>query len=156
MGNAQSASGIHHPPHNRLSKPKTNTNSPPLAPRVVDSPSSLSSRYAHLSAKDRQQVRSQLLSPVANEFRHASTPNGDEDVPELAVSLQRPMSGDSRTNSLSCFGSTRGSATKLNSLAGSKVSLVSLGQAVDLETAIKIVQEVKKNASPEDLAALRM
>ena len=156
MGNAQSATAAHHPPHNRLSKPKTNTNSPSLAPKVVHSPSSVSSRYAHLTSRERQQIKTQLLSPVEKDFGHTGSPDGDVDVSELATHLQRRLSSDSGTNSLSCFGNVRGpSATKLTSLPGSKVSLVSNSQAVDLETAIKIVQEVKKTASPEDLAALR-
>jgi hypothetical protein len=54
---------------------------------------------------------------------------------------------------MSCFGSKHGSTTKLGGFADSKVSLVSNGQ-MDLEAAIKLLQEVKKNASPEDLAAL--
>jgi hypothetical protein len=55
---------------------------------------------------------------------------------------------------MSCFGSKHGSTTKLNVLHGSKISLVSNTQA-DLDSAIRLLQEVKKNASPEDLAALR-
>jgi hypothetical protein len=55
---------------------------------------------------------------------------------------------------MSCFGSRHGSTTKLTELHGSKISLVSNPQA-DLEAAIRLLQEVKKNASPEDLAALR-
>jgi hypothetical protein len=55
---------------------------------------------------------------------------------------------------MSCFGSKHGSTTKLNELHGSKISLVSNTQA-DLDSAIRLLQEVKKNASPEDLAALR-
>jgi hypothetical protein len=55
---------------------------------------------------------------------------------------------------MSCFGSKHGSTTKLTELHGSKISLVSNPQA-DLEAAIRLLQEVKKNASPEDLAALR-
>jgi hypothetical protein len=154
MGNAQSAAAAHEH-HNKLSKPKTNTNSPPLAPKVVESPSSLSSRYAHLSSRDRQRIRAQLLSPVEKDFGQPSTPNEGDNVGEITPGLQRRLSSVSRTNSLSCFGSTRNSTTKLTSLPGSKVSLVSNTQNVDLEAAIKIVHEVKKNASPEDLAALR-
>jgi hypothetical protein len=162
MGNAQSAAHHHHhhhhphtQPHHRLSKPKTNRNSPPLAPRVVDSPSSVSSRYAHLHSRERQQTKAQVRSSLEKEFGYTGLADKNDDVSELATHLQRRLSGESRSNSLSCFGSVRGSATKLTSLSGSKVSLVSNTQAVDLETAIKIVQEVKKNATPEDLAALR-
>jgi hypothetical protein len=155
MGNAQST--VAAPPHqNRLSKPKTNTNSPSLVPEVIDSPSSIPSRYAQLSSRERQRIKAHFLSPVDREFGQLSSPEGDDGVAELVTDLQRRLSSVSRTNSLSCFGSTRNSTTKLASLSGSKVSLVSNGQSVDLETAIKIVHEVKKNASPEDLAVLRM
>lgn len=151
MGNAQSATHQH---PNRLSKPKTNTNSPSLAPKA-DSPISVSSRYANLSARERHQIKTQLLSPVETEFRQTEAWDGDDELGELASNVQRRLSLLSRSNSLSCFGSGRSSATKLASLPGSKVSIVSNSQAVDLETAIKILQEVKRNASPEDLVALR-
>lgn len=155
MGNAQSAAAPNQH-YNRLSKPKTNTSSPALAPKVVDSPTSVSSRYTHLSSRERHQIKTQLLSPVEKGLGRPSPSNRDDRVAELAKDLQRRLSGGSRTNSLSCFGSTRNSTTRLTSLPGSKVSLVSNGQSVDLETAIKIVHEVKRTASPEDLAALRM
>jgi len=61
---------------------------------------------------------------------------------------------NSRSNSLSCFRSKQGSTAKLTDIHGSKLSLVS-NTPVDLEAAIRLLQEVKKNASPEDLAALR-
>lgn len=154
MGNTHSTSGTHVPNHNRLSKPRTNRNSPSLGSASDSSPVSVSSRYAHLSAKDRHHVKAQLFSPVE---RPATQPSlrGHEDVIELATHLQRRLSTASRSNSLSCFGSTRTSAVKLASLPGSKPSLISNGESVDLETAIQIVQEVRRTASPEDLAALR-
>ncbi|KAF2684955.1 hypothetical protein K458DRAFT_29004 [Lentithecium fluviatile CBS 122367] len=154
MGNAQSAAG-HSQHHNRLVKPKTNTNSPSLTPKILESPTSVSSRYASLNTRERQQIRTQLLSPLETEFGQSRLSHGDDDVAELATDLQRRLSGVSRTNSPTCFGNTRNSTTKLISLPSSKVSLVSNSQTVDLETAIKIVQEVKRNASPEDLAALQ-
>jgi hypothetical protein len=90
--------------------------------------------------------------------------NKDEDaIGELAPRARgRPMSvvsrsnsrTNSRSNSLSCFGSRHGSSTKLTELHGSKTSMVSNTQ-VDLDAAIRLLQEVKRNASPEDLAALR-
>lgn len=149
MGNAQSV-GQHGQHHNRLSKPKTNTNSPAL----VDSPTSVTSRFGYLSSRERQQIKAQLLSPVDTEFGgHRDSTDGDEGLGELASNVQRRLSNLSRTNSLSCFGGGRDSATKLANLPNSKLSLVSSSQ-VDLNTAIRILEEVKRNASPEDLVAL--
>lgn len=150
MGNAQS----HGEPHHRLVKPKTNTNSPSIISendRYMDSPASLSSRYASLSTRDRQQIKSQLLSPVRTDFEHRGSFE-EEKRPE-EVDVQRRFSF--RTNSLSRFRKKAGSTARLSSLPTSKVSLVQGSQAVDLETAISILQEVQKNATPEDLAALR-
>lgn len=152
MGNAQS----HGQPHNRLVKPKTNTNSPSLAPDVnpnVDSPASLASRYLNLSASDRQQIKSQLLSPVQTDFGPRESFEEDENLDDNASPANIRLS--SRSNSMSCFGSKTSSTTRLSSLPTSKVSLVQSSQPVDLETAISILQEVQKNASPEDIAALR-
>lgn len=160
MGNNQSTTRS-----NRLSKPKTNTNSPSAALHV-ESPVSVTSRYADLSAKGRQQIKDTLLSPTDTEHGSASWPNNDDGTSEPAPQLRgRPSSiisrsnsktnsrANSRTNSLSCFGNKHGSATKLTGFADSKLSLTSNTQ-VDLEAAIKLLQEVRKNASPEDLAAL--
>ncbi|CAO2648933.1 Nn.00g098820.m01.CDS01 [Neocucurbitaria sp. VM-36] len=161
MGNQQSTAN-----HNRLSKPKTNTNSPSPALKA-DSPVSVSSRYADLSARGRQQIRENLLSPAHTEFGSAIWSNKDDGVVETITHTRgRPLSvisrsnsransrTNSRSNSLSCFGSRHGSSTKLAGLGDSKVSLVSTAQ-VDLEAAIKLLQEVKRNASPEDVAALQ-
>ncbi|KAF2831981.1 hypothetical protein CC86DRAFT_365888 [Ophiobolus disseminans] len=159
MGNNQSSSNH----HNRLSKPKTNTNSP-SPPLVVESPVSVSSRYADLSAKGRQQIKETLLSPVDTEHGTTAWRKGEDAVGELGPRTRgRPASvisrsnsrTNSRSNSLSCFGSRQGSSTKLTDLHGSKISLVSnTNTHADLEAAIRLLQEVKKNASPEELAAL--
>ena len=156
MGNAHS----HGHPHNRLVKPKTNSNSPSLAPDAgqnVESPSSLASRYAHLSTQDRQQIRSQLLSPLQTEFEHRDSLEEDDTLEDTledtASNVNRRLS--SRSNSMSCFGSKTSSITRLSSLPASKVSLVQSSQPVDRETAISILHEVQTNASPEDMAALR-
>lgn len=155
MGNNQSSPSR----HNRLTKPKTNTNSPPAL--VVDSPESF--RYADLSAKGRQQIKEVLLSPVETESAAAWSKKDEDAVGELAPRGRgRPLSMisrsnsrvHSRSNSLSFLGSRRNSSAKLNDPQNSKLSLVSNTQ-VDMEAAIRLLQEVKKNASPEDLAALR-
>jgi hypothetical protein len=150
MGNAQSTG-----PHHRLSKPKTNTNSPFGTPKV-DSPVSVTSRYADLSIKDRQQLKAHLSSPVETEFDPAPYTYEDECMGELASQVQVRLSSLSRSNSvISQFATGRDTTGKLGSLPGSKLSLVSDTERVDLDTAIKILHEVRKNASPDDLAALR-
>lgn len=153
MGNAQSHAVGH---HNRLSKPKTNTNSPFGTPKADSSPVSIQSRYADFSARDRQLLKEQLTSPVETDFDSRYSSDGVDALGELASRVQVRLSNLSRSNSVaSQVAGVRNSNTKLASLPGSKLSLVSQTQSVDLETAIKLLQEVRKNASPEDLAALR-
>jgi hypothetical protein len=148
MGNTQSAGH-----HNRLSKPKTNTNSAFGSPKA-DSPVSVSSKYADFSTKDRYQLKTQLTSPVDTDFSFST--NGDDKLGDLARNIQRRLSTLSRSNSVASHTKgSQGSKAKLASLPGSRLSLVSQSQGVDLGTAIKIIQEVSKTASPEDLAALR-
>lgn len=157
MGNNQSTT--------RLSKPKTNTNSPPAL--LTDSPASVNSRYADLSANGRYYAKETLLSPIETEAGSAVCSNKDEDaVGELAPRTRgRPLSmisrsnsksnsrTNSRSNSLSRFfgGSKHGSSARLADLSESNGP----NTQMDLEAAIRLLQEVKKTASPEDLAALR-
>ncbi|KAF2854681.1 hypothetical protein T440DRAFT_240542 [Plenodomus tracheiphilus IPT5] len=156
MGNHQSKSH-----QNRLSKPKTNRNSPSPAPPKTDSPASLNSRCAGLGASGRQRIRDTLLSPVHadGEFTLPAKEDVTEDLnsqtsggPAVATSRNNSRT-NSRSNSMSWFGSRRGSMTKTARFAESKLSLSS-NTTVDMEAAIKLLQEVKKTASPEDLAAL--
>jgi hypothetical protein len=165
MGNNQSTANRHH----RLAKPKTNKNSLGL---VSDSPASISSRYADRSAKSRYQIRETTpLSPLDTESGSGDWSKDEDAIGQLAPCPRgRPLSlmsrsnsransransrTNSRTNSLSCFGSRHGSAAKLSDLHDSKTSVATHTQ-VDLDTAIRLLQEIKKNGSPEDLAALR-
>jgi hypothetical protein len=165
MGNNQSTANRHH----RLAKPKTNKNSLGL---VSDSPASASSRYADRSAKSRYQIRETTpLSPLDTESGSGDWSKDEDAVGQLAPCPRgRPLSmisrsnsransransrTNSRTNSLSCFGSRHGSAAKLSDLHDSKASVATHTQ-VDLDAAIRLLQEIKKNGSPEDLAALR-
>lgn len=154
MGNAQSAGH----PHNRLVKPKTNSNSPYLAPTryaSADSPLNLSTHFAQLSTRDRQQIKSQLLSPVETEVGLGDIPDFEKDLEGEPVTVNVTRRNSSRSNSLSCFGSKASSTTKLASLGASKVSLGLNSQAGEIEAAIQILQEAQKNASPEDVAAIR-
>ncbi|KAF2108951.1 hypothetical protein BDV96DRAFT_246046 [Lophiotrema nucula] len=152
MGNTQSSAHPHQH-HHKLSKPKTNTNSP--SP-IQNSPVSVSSKYVELSAKDRQYLKSQLISPIDTEFGSGYSYDGnDESIGKLASHVQMRLSNMSRSNSVaSQKASKHGSTTKLTSLPGSKLSLDSNPQPVDLATAIKLLQEVSKTATPDDLAAL--
>ncbi|KAF2810378.1 uncharacterized protein BDZ99DRAFT_570958 [Mytilinidion resinicola] len=163
MGNTQSA-----PQHNRLVKPKTNSNSPFSSPSIP-SPASVSAKYSDLhldtvirsptgdfrSRNDtRQQLRAQLTSPMDGDCSQVS--DEDDSLGELATHVRDRLQSLSRSNSVaSQMPSSHASTTKLNSLPGSKLSLESETRPVDLEAAISILQELRKNASPEDLAALR-
>ncbi|KAF7452061.1 hypothetical protein A1F99_038380 [Pyrenophora tritici-repentis] len=159
MGNQPSTAN-----HNRLSKPKTNTNSPVGATKA-DSPEPVSI-YADLSTEGRQQIKDTLLSPTTTEFGSPVWAHNDETAGESTHTRGRPLSlvsrsnskansrTHSRSNSLSCFGSRHGSSVKLGSLAGSKTSLASISH-VNIAEAIRLLQEVKKNGTPDDLAALQ-
>jgi hypothetical protein len=149
--------------HNRLSKPRTNTNSKPPSPLVNnDIPYPDSPRYTDLSAKGRQQNRDSILSPTSREAGSAVWSDKDVfDTETVAEGRGRQSAVVSRSNSRAqsrsrsaFFRSRRNSTTNLQSLQDSKVSLVSTTQS-DIEAAIRLLQEVKRNASPEELAALR-
>lgn len=148
MGNAQSAGH-----HNRLSKPKTNTNSPFGSPKV-DSPVLVDNDHADFSVPDREYLKARLTSPMETEFSFSA--HADEKLGQLASHVQRRLSTLSRSNTVASRKTrARDSNAALASLPGSKLSLDSQPQSVDLATAIKLLQEVSKTASPEDLAALR-
>lgn len=160
-GNGQSTTQ-----HNRLSKPRTNTNSKagPVVNNDIPYPSS--PRFADLSAKSREQIRETMLSPISKEAGSAIWSDQDVVETEPAVEGRGRRStvvsrSNSRTHSRSGSAlrnfvrSRRSSTTNLQNLPESKVSLVSTTQS-DIEAAIRLLQEVKKNASPEDLVALRM
>lgn len=159
-------SGLATTQHNRLSKPRTNTNSKPNTTAVNnDIPFPDSPRYADLSASNRKQIRDSMLSPTSKEASSAIW--SDQDVLETEPAVEgrgRRSTVVSRSNSRthsrsgsalrSFVRSRRNSTTNLKNLPESKVSLVSTTQS-DIDAAIRLLQEVKKNASPEDLAALR-
>lgn len=159
-GNGQSTAQ-----HNRLSKPRTNTNSKTASPIVnndavfPDSP-----RYTDLNAKSRQQIRD-AMSPMSKEIGSAVWSEQDVFDTEAVVEGRGRRStvvsrSNSRTHSRSGSAlrsfvrSRRSSTTNLKNLPESKVSLVSTTQS-EVEAAIRLLQEVKRNASPEELAALR-
>lgn len=160
-GNGQSTSN-----HNRLSKPRTNTNSKSSASPIVnnDVPFPDSPRYTDLNAKSRQQIRD-AMSPMSRE--NVSAVWSEQDVFDTEAPMEargRRSTAVSRSNSRthsrsgsalrSFVRSRRSSTTTLKNLPESKVSLVSTTQS-EVENAIRLLQEVKRNASPEELAALR-
>jgi hypothetical protein len=159
-GNGQSTTQ-----HNRLSKPRTNTNSKSASPIVSNDIPYPISPHADLSAKNREQIRESMLSPTSREVTSAIW--SDQDVVDTEPAVEgrgRRSTVVSRSNSRahsrsgsalrSFVRSRRSSTTNLKNLPESKVSLVSTTQS-DVEAAIRLLQEVKKNASPEDLVALR-
>ncbi|KAF3005713.1 hypothetical protein E8E13_005842 [Curvularia kusanoi] len=151
--------------HNRLSKPRTNKNSKSASPIVNnDTPFSDSPRYTDLNAKSRQQIRD-AFSPISKEAGLGTWSDQDvfdtETVPEGRGRRSAAVSrSNSRTHSRSASAlrsfvrSRRSSNATLKNPTESKVSLASTTQS-DVEAAIRLLQEVKRNASPEELAALR-
>ena len=168
MGNTPSAPSSKE--HNRLSKPRTNTNSPFGSPKVdIPPPSPANTKYADVNISDavvrfptgdhrtrqdaRQQLRAQLTSPIDGDVSQES--DEVDSLGELATQVRNRLSL-SRSNSLVLqIPSGRTSTSRPSSLPDSKVSSVSDTRTIDLEAAISILQELRKNASPEDLAALR-
>ncbi|KAH6866690.1 hypothetical protein BKA58DRAFT_388442 [Alternaria rosae] len=160
MGNQPSTEN-----HNKLSKPRTNTNSSSAAVKF-DSPQPTASRSADLTPEGRQQIKDALLSPIASEFDPTTWTHEDDGLGEATKTRGRASTvgsrsnsrtnsrANSRTNSLSCFRSKHSSAAQLTGLADSKLSLASVSH-VDVAEAIRLLQQVKKNGTPEDLAALQ-
>lgn len=171
MGNSASAPAPRE--QHRLSKPKTNTNGafPPKLD-AYDSPTSptkdlfvteeevviRTSSGEYRSRQDaRQQIRDKLFGsnssrPTVNSYESTDT------LHDLGAQVKDRLGGLSRSGSVvSQLPSAQSSSTKLNSSqGGSKLSLVPEGQpTIDIETAITILQELRKTASPEDLIALR-
>lgn len=153
--------------HNRISKPRTNTNSKTASPVVNnDIPYPDSSRCADLSARSREQIRASMLSPGSGEAGSAIWSGQDVfDTKTVTEGRGRQSTVVSRSNSRahsrsgsalrSFVRSRRNSTANLNNLPDSKVSLVSTTTQSDIEAAIRLLEEVRRNASPEELAALR-
>lgn len=151
--------------HNRLSKPRTNTNSKSASPVVTsDLPFPDTSRYTDLNAKSRQHIKEvisptvqEVESPVWSDQNMFDSEAAGEGRGRRSTAVSRSNSrAHSRSGSAlrSFVRSRRNSIANLKNLSGSKVSLVSNTQT-DVEAAIRLLQEVKRNASPEELAALR-
>ena len=150
MGNSQS----HHVgPHNKLSKPKTNSNSPSLSSRF-DSPVSVSSKYADLSVRtrDSQMLKAHLTASIETEAQPDRTPSREDRLGELAARLQSHLSSPSATSVASPRGNGRLSSLKLSSLPGSKLSLVSGSQRVDLDATMKVAYDVKRDSREDPIA----
>jgi hypothetical protein len=167
---------------NRLTKPRTSSTtattiskspSPVFTP---DSPLPESPHYSDLSAQSRQHIKEWILTPNDKDI-DMSLPVLDKDMEagELATDSRGRLSfvlsrnnsktnsranskqpnsvSNSRSNSLSFFG-RRHSSANTSSMHDSRSHIMS-GSQVDVEAAIRLLQEVKKSASPEDLAAIR-
>lgn len=97
----------------------------------------------------RRTLRSQLCGPEDQEAEIEGY--NENSLGELVGTAREKLSrpGSQATNYLSA----KGSVTQLNN--GSQTSLAPENRAIDLETAVAILQELRKTASPEDLVALR-
>ncbi|TID27660.1 hypothetical protein E6O75_ATG00427 [Venturia nashicola] len=168
MGNGQSA--VENPCSRRAPKSKrvpaerSSEGSSPVS--KYDTPSPLSSgvpysqynasetvvgppmkQTVELNQESRQHIRSQLLSPEEYDpTMETGRENEDVLAASLARSLSRSRSHRAREPTL------QDSASKLNKNT-SQMSLSS-DRTVDLDTAVALLQELRKTASPEDLVAL--
>ena len=94
----------------------------------------------------RTQIRSQMLAPAV-EFNEKES---EERMDLFAAAVARSLSR--KGSRITPVPSAMSSVTKLQS--SSQVSLAAERPA-DLETAVAIIHELRKTASPDDLAALR-
>ncbi|KAI9687432.1 MAG: hypothetical protein M1820_010434 [Bogoriella megaspora] len=143
----------------RLSKPRTMQNSA-RGPQQNQNDSPTSARYSGLWEDDavietfsgvhrsRPSTRDLLRLQLFSE-RKSSSSIMDEDSPQ---ETQRTSMGDRAANRLSIPRESRASPA-LSSPGGSKISLSPDGE-FDLSKALSMLQEMKKSASPEDLAIL--
>jgi hypothetical protein len=114
-----------------------------------NSPSKFTIRDGNSQQDLRHAIRSHLLSPTNTSF---SKNDEDEQLGVMAATVARSLS---RSGSRFTDGpSAKSSLVKLHS-ASSQLSL-STDRSVDLETAVALLHELRKTASPDDLVALRM
>jgi hypothetical protein len=143
---------------NRLSKPKVNvfSNSAATSSRHTlntfpDGYESVDSSTGDCRSKQaaRQTLRSQLCGPEDREAENEL--HDDEQVGGFATNVKGKLSRSCSpaTHHLSA----KGSVSQLTS--PSQTSLVPESRTIDLETAVTILQELRKKATPEDLVALR-
>ncbi|KAK4997037.1 hypothetical protein LTR66_003494, partial [Elasticomyces elasticus] len=171
MGNTPSSTTIPRE-QNRLTKPRTNTNttSSPFKPERSSSTTSPVKYSSDLSACDatsrsspsdsrsrfdvRQLLRAQLLEPSNEAIRRASleSSTGNEEFDDLATNMTRKLSKIELLGAHNA--SARTASTVVNNMGNSKPSLMPDSGAIDVEAAIALLQELKKSASPEDLVAL--
>lgn len=112
---------------------------------VIESPSG--DRRTRQAA--RQTLRSQLCGPEDQEDEYDGY--NEDSLGDLVGSARDRLSrsGSQATHYLSA----KGSVTQLNN--GSQTSVAPENRTIHLETAVAILQELRKTASPEDLVALR-
>lgn len=159
MGNGQSA--LEDRNNGRGSKPRGlpvgENSSGIFAGLNYDTPSPLSTGIPYSQCDDseieldqefRKHIRSQLLS--SDDYDVTKETGGDR-VDVLALSLARSLS---RSGSRQINGSSpKAFAGKVQNNT-SQLSLSS-ERTIDLETAVALLQELRKTATPEDLVALR-
>lgn len=156
MGNSQSSSQNNaNTAQRRPIKPKTKTDSPSIPPKAAASPVSVCSKYADLGFSRVRQLRSQVSSPTKSACGSRFPQDGDEDLSELAAQLQVRLSSLSRSNSIASQKSPANQKSGSLATMRNSSTLTTTQDAVDKDTAMKILKEVRKSASPADLAALR-
>lgn len=161
------------PAYHRLSKPKTNTNSPIGAKENSDTSISTLASFSDIDSpvvqspagdlRTRQDARQQLRTQLFGMGMVDSTPQPADEEDSFMQSayntrdrnstLSRTTSFVSAVSNQQTIGSNMNAST--SNVALSRLSIVQEAPALDLETAISLLQELRKNASPEELVALR-
>jgi hypothetical protein len=167
MGNAQSSSEDRK--QTRVSKPKTNpsarssTITSPVKGEFAETGNVPAWRYSHSPSEDRDltptasridhrshqdlrhAIRSQLLSPTGTNVAEESE---RDQLGSMAVTVARSLSrtGNRGPSAKSSLAKLQGGPSQLS---------LATERSVDLETAVALLHELRKTASPDDLVALR-
>lgn len=159
--------------HHRLSKPKTNTNSPTGVKENSDTSISTLASFSDIDSPvvqspagdlrtrqdARQQLRSQLFgfgmvdSSIQPADEEDSVLQSAYNARDRNSTLSRTTSFVSAVSNQQTIGSNYNAST--SNVALNRLSIVQEAPTLDLETAISLLQELRKNASPEELVALR-
>jgi hypothetical protein len=91
-----------------------------------------------------QQISSEANHPTGSYLSISPVPDNEDEVTELRSSTREPLNK---------MKSPRSSSTNL--IPTSRSNLVTDPRTIDLNTAVGILEELRKTASPEDLVALR-
>ncbi|KAF1984581.1 hypothetical protein K402DRAFT_395601 [Aulographum hederae CBS 113979] len=150
MGNSPSA--LEQKEQHRLTKPKTNTNSPlPAKGPVRTSADFATLPYSEIRASTTQDDWKFSDSNTSLILSEEMRQNPAIEKQEFASNISRQLSTISKRKSHTHLANARAQLT--GSKNASNTSLVE-SQPVDIQAALRILQELSRTASPEDLVAL--